>query len=67
MLVDGIRHVEKRHCNIIYATLNIQRFTLMLLLVCMVDADEAIGFVLELGKLDTEFLVGLFEIYDFVV
>ena len=38
----------------------------MLLLVCTVDPDETIGFVLGLGKLDTEFLVGLLEMCDFV-
>ena len=39
----------------------------MLLFVFTVDPDETIGFVLGLGKLDAEFLVGLFEKCDFVV
>ena len=39
----------------------------MLLLVSTVDPDESTGFVLELGKLNAEFLDGLFEICDFVV
>ena len=50
-----------------YATLSIQEFTLMLLLVYTVDPDDTIDFVLGLGKLGVEFLVGLFEICDFVV
>ena len=62
--VYGVRDLEKRLCSIIYATLCIEGFTSMLLLVCTVDPDE---FVVGLNKLDAEFLVGLFEIYDFVV
>jgi len=36
----------------------------MLLLVCMVDPNETIGFALEVGELGAEFLVGLFEMCD---
>ena len=39
----------------------------MLLLVYTVDPDETIGIVLRLGKLGTKFLVGLFEMSNFVV
>ena len=39
----------------------------MLLLVSTVDPDESTGFVLELGKLNAEFLDGLFEMCDFVI
>jgi hypothetical protein len=39
----------------------------MFLLVCTVDPDETIGIVFGLGKLDAEFLVGLFEMRDFAV
>jgi hypothetical protein len=39
----------------------------MLLLVCMDDPDETIGFVLGLGKLDVKFLDSMFEMCDFVV
>ena len=39
----------------------------MLLLVCMVDPGETIGFVLGLGKLDAEFLVGWFEMCNFII
>ena len=39
-----------------YATLSIQGFTLMLLLVCTVDPNETVGFELRLGKLVTEFI-----------
>jgi len=41
-----------------YATLGIQGFALMLLLMCMVDP-------LSVGKLDVEFLVNLFEMSDY--
>jgi len=50
-----------------YMSLSIQGFTLMLLLVCMDDPDETIGFVLGLGKLDVKFLDSMFEMCDFVV
>ena len=40
---------------------------MILLLVCTVGPDKRIGFVLGLGKLDVEFLVGLFEMRDFAV
>jgi hypothetical protein len=39
----------------------------MFLLVCTVDPDETLGFVLGLGKLDVQFLVGLCKMCEFVV
>ena len=39
----------------------------MYLLVCTDDSDEAISIMVGIVKLDTEFLVGLFEKCDFVV
>ena len=39
----------------------------MLPLVCTVDPDESIGFVLGLGKLDVEFLDSVFEMCDLVI
>ena len=62
--IYGVRNLEKRLCSIMYTTLSIQGFALMLLFVYTVDPDE---FVLRLGKLDAEFLDGLFEMCDFVV
>ena len=63
--VYGIRDLEKRLCSIIYATLSIQGFTLVLLLVCMVDPNETVGRELRLGKLDAEFLDCFLEIRYF--
>ena len=40
---------------------------MILQLVCTVDSDETISFASGLSKLDAEFLVGLFEMGDFVV
>ena len=37
---------------------------MMLLLVCMVDLDKTIGFVLRLCKLGKECMIGLFEICE---
>ena len=37
------------------------------LVVNTVDPDDTIGIVLGLGKLDAEFLIGLFEVCDLVV
>jgi hypothetical protein len=39
----------------------------MFLLVCTVDPDETLGFVLGLSQLDAEFLVGLCKMCEFVV
>jgi hypothetical protein len=39
----------------------------MFLLVCTVDPDKTLSFVLGLGKLDVQFLVGLCKMCDFVV
>jgi len=39
----------------------------MLLLVCMVDPGDIIGFALGVGELGTEFLVNLFKTCDFAV
>jgi len=47
-----------------YATLGIQGFALMLLLMCMVDLNDTIGFALSVGELDAEFLVSFFEVCD---
>ena len=63
ILVQGIRNLEKRLCSITYATLSIQGFTLMLLLVCTVDPNE---FVLGLSQLDAELLDRSFEMCDVV-
>ena len=46
ILVYGTLNLAQRLCSIIYATLSIQGFPLMYLLVCTVDPDETIGFVL---------------------
>ena len=54
ILVYGTLNLAQRLCSIIYATMTIQRFALMHLLLCTVDPDETIGFFLE-------FQVGLFE------
>ena len=37
---------------------------MVLLLVSTVDPHKTIGLVLKLNKLDEEYLVGLFEIYE---
>jgi len=47
-----------------YATLGIQEFALVLLLVCIVDPNDTTGFALGIGKLDAEFLISLFEMCD---
>ena len=54
ILTYGIRDLEKRHCGITYASLNIKGFALMYPLVGTVDPDKTIGFELRLGKLDAE-------------
>jgi len=56
-LVCGVRELEKVFRGILYATLSIQGFALMLLLVCMDDP-------LSVGELDAKFLIGLFEMCD---
>ena len=50
-----------------HASLNIKGFTLVYLLVCMDDPDEAISFVVRIGKLEVEFLDSVFEMCDFAV
>ena len=59
ILVYGTLNLAQRFCSIIYATLSIQRFALIHLLVCTVDPDETISFLLK-------FLIGLFEMCDFL-
>ena len=65
--------MAKRPCSIIYATLSIQGFKLVLLLV-RTDGPDTIGFEFILGKLDgecsklvAEFLDGSLENRYFIV
>ena len=55
IFVYDVRQLEKTFRSTLYATLGIQGGALMLLLVRMIDP-------LGVGKLDTELLVGLFEV-----
>ena len=64
ILAYGIHDLEKTLCSTLDVTLGIQGFTLMLLLICVVNPNETIGFALRVGKLDAEFLVGLFQMRD---
>ena len=64
LLVYGVHDLEKTFRSSLCATLGIQRFALVLLLVSTVDPDETAGFALRVSKLDMEFLVGLFEMCD---
>ena len=61
-LVRGIRELEDTLRSTLYATLGIQGFALMLLLLCTV---HVICSPLSVGKLSAEFLVGPFEMCDF--
>ena len=46
-------------------TLGIQELALVLLLVCIIDPKDTIGFALGVDKLDAELFDGLFEMCDF--
>ena len=52
ILVCGVRDLGKTFRGTMYATLGIQGFTLMLLLVCTVNSNETISFALGVSKLD---------------
>lgn len=67
IFVYCIRHIQKRLHGIIYATLIVQEFTLMSLLIRTDDPGEAIGLLLGRGKLNAELLDKLFEMCNFVV
>ena len=67
ILVRSIRDGEKRFCSIMYASLDVKGFTLMYLLVCTDDPNEAISFVAGVVELDIESLDSVSEMCDFSV